>query len=140
MTRRQSLQLMAAGAATAAAASAANAAPAAGDADREARMKWWHEARFGKEHWQDLALIPRILWVEYLRWFRRVVGVNVRNGCELREIAPAANGLLAATVECAGAVETLYARRIVLATGQRRKAAIRSRAPSNSVSASCASL
>jgi cation diffusion facilitator CzcD-associated flavoprotein CzcO len=78
----------------------------------------WHEARFGKEHWQNLALIPRVLWVEYLLWFRRTVGVNVRNGCELLEITPAANGLLAATVECAGAVETLYARRIVLATGQ----------------------
>ena len=78
----------------------------------------WHEARFGREHWQNLTLIPRVLWVEYLLWFRRVVGVNVRNGCELLEIAPAANGLLAATVECAGVVETLYARRIVLATGQ----------------------
>jgi hypothetical protein len=78
----------------------------------------WHQARFGKEHWQNLALIPRILWVEYLLWFRRTVGVNVRNGCELKEIAPAANGLLAATVECAGLAETLYARKIVLATGQ----------------------
>jgi FAD-dependent urate hydroxylase len=78
----------------------------------------WHEARFGKEHWQNLTLIPRVLWVEYLLWFRRTVGVNVRNGCELLEIAPAANGLLAATVERAGAVETLYARKMVLATGQ----------------------
>ena len=33
----------------------------------------WHEARFGKEHWQNLALIPRPLWAEYLLWFRRVV-------------------------------------------------------------------
>jgi FAD-dependent urate hydroxylase len=78
----------------------------------------WHEARFGREHWQNLTLIPRVLWVEYLLWFRRIVGVNVRNGCELLEIAPATNGLLAATVECAGVVETLYARKIVLATGQ----------------------
>ena len=42
MTRRESLQLMAAGAATAVSTQAANAAPAAGDADREVRMKWWH--------------------------------------------------------------------------------------------------
>jgi FAD-dependent urate hydroxylase len=78
----------------------------------------WHEARFGKEHWQNLTLIPRPLWAEYLLWFRRVVGVSVRNGCELLEIAPAAGGLLAATVKGAGVVETLYARKIVLATGQ----------------------
>jgi cation diffusion facilitator CzcD-associated flavoprotein CzcO len=55
---------------------------------------------------------------EYLLWFRRAVGLTVRNGCELLEIAPAKDGLLAATVQSAGAVETLYARKIVLATGQ----------------------
>jgi len=78
----------------------------------------WHEARFGEEHWQNLGLIPRNLWAEYLLWLRRVVGVAVRNGCELLQLAPAADGLLAATVTRAGVVETLYARKIVLATGQ----------------------
>src|ERR1700681_4921280 len=78
----------------------------------------WHEARFGKENWGNLDLIPRDLWAEYLLWFRRAVGLTVRNGCELLEIAPAKDGLLAATVERAGVVETLHARKIVLATGQ----------------------
>ena len=78
----------------------------------------WHEARFGKEHWQNLRLIPRPLWAEYLLWIRRVVGVTVRNACELLEVAPATDGLLAATVQSAGVIETLYARKIVLATGQ----------------------
>jgi FAD-dependent urate hydroxylase len=78
----------------------------------------WHEARFGKEDWQSLDLIPRELWAKYLLWFRNAVGLTVRNGCELMEIAPAADRLLAATVTCGDAVETLYARKIVLATGQ----------------------
>jgi cation diffusion facilitator CzcD-associated flavoprotein CzcO len=78
----------------------------------------WHEARFGKEDWERLDLIPRKLWAEYLLWFKRAVGLAVRNGCELLEIAPAADGLLAATVTCDGAAKTLYARKIVLATGQ----------------------
>jgi cation diffusion facilitator CzcD-associated flavoprotein CzcO len=78
----------------------------------------WHESRFGKDDWENLDLIPRHLWAEYLLWFRRVVGLTVRNGCELLEIAPAKDGLLAAMVESAGVVETLYARKIVLATGQ----------------------
>jgi cation diffusion facilitator CzcD-associated flavoprotein CzcO len=78
----------------------------------------WHEACFGKEHWQTLGLIPRQLWAEYLLWLRRVVGLTVRNGCELLEIAPAMEGLLAAIVESAGGTEMLYARKIVLATGQ----------------------
>lgn len=78
----------------------------------------WHEARFGKEDWQKLDLIFRERWAEYLVWFRRAAGLTVRNGCELLEIAPAANDLLAATVTRNGTTETLYARKIVLATGQ----------------------
>jgi FAD-dependent urate hydroxylase len=78
----------------------------------------WHEARFGKADWENLDLIPRHLWAEYLLWFKRAVGLTVRNGCELLDIAPAADGLLAAKVESAGIVETLYTRKIVLATGQ----------------------
>ena len=78
----------------------------------------WHEACFGKQDWENLDLIPRELWAEYLLWFRRSVGLTVCNGSELLEIAPAKDGLLAATVASAGAVETLHARKIVLATGQ----------------------
>ena len=78
----------------------------------------WHEARFGKENWQALDLIPRKLWAEYLVWFKRAVGLTVRNGCELLEIGPAADGLLAATVAYQGATSILYARKVVLATGQ----------------------
>jgi FAD-dependent urate hydroxylase len=78
----------------------------------------WHEARFGKENWQALDLIPREFWAAYLLWFRRAVGLAVRNGCELLDISPASGGLLAATVQTADGVETLYARKIVLATGQ----------------------
>jgi cation diffusion facilitator CzcD-associated flavoprotein CzcO len=78
----------------------------------------WHEARFGKEDWQNLDLIPRELWAEYLLWFRCIVAVPVRNCCEVVEIAPAVGGLLAATVQSATGVEILYARKIVLATGQ----------------------
>lgn len=78
----------------------------------------WHEARFGKEHWQALNLIPREHWAEYLLWLRRTIGLPVHNGCELLEIAPAPGGLLAARVKRADGIETLHARKIVLATGQ----------------------
>ncbi|MBR1087105.1 NAD(P)/FAD-dependent oxidoreductase [Bradyrhizobium manausense] len=78
----------------------------------------WHEARFGKESWQALALILREHWAEYLLWLRRTIGLPVANGCELLDIAPASDGLLAARVKHAAGVETLYARKIVLATGQ----------------------
>lgn len=78
----------------------------------------WHEARFGEEDWQKLDLISRELWAEYLLWFRRIVDLPVRNGCEVVEISPAPGGLLAARVQTADGTDTLYARKIVLATGQ----------------------
>jgi FAD-dependent urate hydroxylase len=78
----------------------------------------WHEARFGAQDWRNLDLIPRELWAEYLLWFRRIVTIPVRNACEVVEIAPAAGGLLAVHVQTAAGVEILFARKIVLATGQ----------------------
>ncbi|KJC56116.1 oxidoreductase [Bradyrhizobium sp. LTSPM299] len=78
----------------------------------------WHEARFGEDAWQELDLIPRDLWAEYLLWFRRIVDIPVRNGCEVVEIGPAAGGLLAAKVESADGIDIILARKIVLATGQ----------------------
>src|ERR1700722_10382139 len=62
MTRRDYLQMMAATAA-AAAARMVTASPAGGDADREQRMKWWHEARFGMFiHWGLYSLLGRHEW------------------------------------------------------------------------------
>src|SRR5690349_20466634 len=60
MTRRNYLQLMAAGASAASTTYAA----AGGDADREARMKWWHQARFGMFiHWGLYSVLGRHEWV-----------------------------------------------------------------------------
>jgi FAD-dependent urate hydroxylase len=78
----------------------------------------WHEAKFGADDWRDLGPIPRALWADYLLWFRRIVGIPLCNDCEVVEIAPAGDGLLAATAQSAAGEEILYARKIVLATGQ----------------------
>ena len=61
MTRRDYLQLV--GAAAAAAPLARAADPDAGDADRERRMQWWHEARFGMFiHWGLYSVLGRHEW------------------------------------------------------------------------------
>ncbi len=60
MTRRDYFQMMAA---AAAAARMASAFPAGGDADREQRMRWWHEARFGMFiHWGLYSVLGRHEW------------------------------------------------------------------------------
>ena len=59
-SRRSWLQTLAA----APAVSALSAAPLPGDADRERRMKWWHEAKFGMFiHWGLYSLLGRHEWV-----------------------------------------------------------------------------
>jgi len=78
----------------------------------------WHEARFGEQSWRELELIPREYWADYLSWYRKVLDLPVRNGCEVTGIAPAANGLLQVTARSARGEEMVYARKVVLATGQ----------------------
>ena len=77
----------------------------------------WHEARFGAAAWEALDFIPKELWAEYLLWYRRVLGLPVRNDCALVGIAPD-DGCLRLTVETADGPEQLFARKLVLATGQ----------------------
>jgi alpha-L-fucosidase len=61
MTRRDYLHMMSV---AAAAARAVPAMTAAGDATREQRMKWWHEARFGMFiHWGLYSTLGRHEWV-----------------------------------------------------------------------------
>jgi alpha-L-fucosidase len=61
MTRRDYFQIVSAGVALAGAVKVASAA--AGDADRERRMKWWHEARFGMFiHWGLYSTLGRHEW------------------------------------------------------------------------------
>lgn len=77
----------------------------------------WHEAKFGADNWDELALIPKGHWADYLDWFRHVTGLPVRNEAEVIDIAPA-EGLLAVTVRSRGVESRLHARKVVLATGQ----------------------
>jgi cation diffusion facilitator CzcD-associated flavoprotein CzcO len=78
----------------------------------------WHIARFGEQSWTDLKLIPSKLWAEYLLWVREVTEIPVHNEVALVDIAPAGD-LLASTLQHTdGRTETIYARKLVLATGQ----------------------
>jgi alpha-L-fucosidase len=62
MTRRDYLQLVAAGAAATTVTRTLTAS--GGEADRAARMKWWHEARFGMFiHWGLYSVLGRHEWV-----------------------------------------------------------------------------
>lgn len=74
---------------------------------------WW-EAQHGTGGWASLDKIRRQDWMGYLRWFREITGVPVRNHAKVTAIVPSGLGLH----EIALADGTrLQARKVVLATG-----------------------
>ncbi len=71
------------------------------------------EARMGKAAWDRLDKINREDWMAYLRWFRKVLNLPVRNDVRVDRIEPVEPGLF--RVHTNG--ETYLARKVVLATG-----------------------
>jgi len=78
----------------------------------------WFEAQFGVEGWAVLDKIPRLQWADYLRWYRKVLALDVRNEHRVSHVVPRADGLVQLDVEHAGQTLQLRARHVVLATGR----------------------
>ena len=78
----------------------------------------WFEAQFGAQQWQALDKIGRLQWMDYLRWYRQVLGLDVRNGHRITEVLPHADGLDELRLQAGGTEHTAWARRLVLATGR----------------------
>ena len=78
----------------------------------------WFEAQFGAAAWAALDKIPRLQWMDYLRWYRRVTRADVRNGHAVTAVRPRSDGLVEVDVQAQGSTTTWFARRVVLATGR----------------------
>ena len=78
----------------------------------------WYEAQYGAEGWTALKLIPKELWADYLAWYRRILGLPVRNGVKIGTLEWSAQ---AQAWKCPatspGGSEIFLARKVVLATG-----------------------
>lgn len=77
----------------------------------------WFEAQWGEAAWEALDRIPRTQWMDYLRWYRKVLALPVENGLEADAVEPAGAGL-AVRVRGPAGVETVHARRLILASGR----------------------
>ena len=77
----------------------------------------WHEARFGRADFDHLAFIRKLDWADYLDWFRDITAAPVTNGAEVIDLEPV-GGLIAATVLQSGVRRVIFARKVVLCTGQ----------------------
>ncbi|WP_454735524.1 FAD-dependent oxidoreductase [Cupriavidus necator] len=78
----------------------------------------WFEAQFGEAAWQALDKIPRLQWMDYLRWYRQVLALDIRNDHRVEQIVPRADGLVALSMLTPDGPRTVLARRVVLATGR----------------------
>lgn len=79
----------------------------------------WFEAIHGVAAWQALDKIPRPMWMDYLRWFRRVMGVAVRNGCEVTAVRPLpGHGGVELALSASGRQWSERYPRVVLASGR----------------------
>jgi cation diffusion facilitator CzcD-associated flavoprotein CzcO len=76
----------------------------------------WYEAQHGEAAWAALGQIPRELWMAYLGWYRRVLGLPVENETRVERIVPE-DGVYCVQMNSQGMARTLHARTVVLATG-----------------------
>jgi len=78
----------------------------------------WFEAQFGLAAWDALDKIPRLQWMDYLRWFRRVMQLDIRNEHRVLAVQPRADGIVALKLQSPAGESTVLARRVVMATGR----------------------
>ena len=78
----------------------------------------WFEAQFGLQAWEALDKIPRVQWMEYLRWYRQVLAPDIRNEHEVLRVEPRDDGLVALRIRTPQGEGTTYARRVVIASGR----------------------
>ncbi|AVO39397.1 NAD(P)-binding domain-containing protein [Pukyongiella litopenaei] len=76
----------------------------------------WFRAQFGTAAWEELDKIPRPMWMDYLRWYRKALGVPVENGVSLDRVDPEGDLL---RLHLSGAPEaSVLTRKLIMATGR----------------------
>jgi cation diffusion facilitator CzcD-associated flavoprotein CzcO len=77
----------------------------------------WYQSQFGRAAWAALDKIPRLQWADYLCWYRRVLGLDVRSEHEVKAVRPRQDHVVELTIEHESKLQTVLARRVVLALG-----------------------
>ncbi|MHC5937569.1 FAD-dependent oxidoreductase [Nostoc sp.] len=76
----------------------------------------WYEVRHGAESYAAIDRIPRLLWADYLSWYRQFLGIPVRYGTRLVRIEPD-EGFFRLHLEVNGVPEVETTRKIIFANG-----------------------
>jgi cation diffusion facilitator CzcD-associated flavoprotein CzcO len=80
----------------------------------------WFESQFGLDAWDALDKIPRLQWADYLRWYRQVLALDVRNDQQVIALRPQAGRVQLDLIDLAAGDRhhQVQARHVVLATGR----------------------
>lgn len=78
----------------------------------------WFEAQFGLAAWEALDKIPRTQWMDYLRWYRKVTRLDVRNEHHVLQVNPRDDGVVELLVQSPTGVAPVLVRRLVIASGR----------------------
>ncbi|KJC58772.1 FAD-dependent oxidoreductase [Bradyrhizobium sp. LTSPM299] len=78
----------------------------------------FYEAQHGKAAWKALDRAPRTMWMDYLIWYRKVLGLPISNAVSVDGIHARSDDLLALDISEGGRPRQLLARHVVLATGR----------------------
>jgi cation diffusion facilitator CzcD-associated flavoprotein CzcO len=78
----------------------------------------WCDVQWGRAAWDALDKIPRLQWMDDLRWYRRALGLVVHNGHRVTDVLPRGDGVVALQIDVSGRAITAHARHLVLATGR----------------------
>ncbi|HJQ56645.1 MAG TPA: NAD(P)/FAD-dependent oxidoreductase [Vineibacter sp.] len=84
----------------------------------------WYEAQHGAGGWEALHKAARLDWLDYLLWVRRIAELEVENDTEMTAL-DAGGAVLRASLRGPRGVETVYARKVVLALGRDGSGALR---------------
>jgi cation diffusion facilitator CzcD-associated flavoprotein CzcO len=77
----------------------------------------WFEAQFGLAAWNKVHRIPRLQWMDYLRWYRRMIDVPIENDTALIGLSGEEDHVVL-TLRSPAGVRKVAARRVVLANGR----------------------
>jgi cation diffusion facilitator CzcD-associated flavoprotein CzcO len=73
----------------------------------------WYVAQHGEAAWEKMEKIPRDTWHDYLKWYRRVLDLPVRNNAHVVLMGPAGDHIKLSLEDGS----ELLARKVILATG-----------------------
>ncbi|AEQ50900.1 NAD(P)-binding domain-containing protein [Pelagibacterium halotolerans] len=73
----------------------------------------FYRAKHGDAAWDEIKRIPRTDWMDFLRWYRAIADLPIRNEVTVADIDYDANGVTITTKDG----ETLRTRLVILATG-----------------------